>query len=144
MAASTPPKKPRRPKLKLDDMRAQAFEAHGTQEGVDAELEDGSTVFIPAQLMLSDDQAAELERIQRDEDLDHESWIDANGNKSTRVKIPATIGGEPAPSAAWRIAHATLGTEEHERLIKGGGHSNDVLLAWRLTSAANADPTPQR
>lgn len=29
-------------------------------------------------------------------------------------------------------AKAILGDEEHARLIAGGGHSADVMLAWRL------------
>jgi hypothetical protein len=31
-------------------------------------------------------------------------------------------------------AKAILGEEEHARFIKGGGHSNDVMLAWKLMS----------
>lgn len=32
-------------------------------------------------------------------------------------------------------AKAILGDDEHARLVAGGGHSNDVMLAWRLLTA---------
>lgn len=31
-------------------------------------------------------------------------------------------------------ARAVLGDEEHDRLLSGGGNSNDVMLAWKLLS----------
>lgn len=31
-------------------------------------------------------------------------------------------------------ARAVLGEEDHKRLLAGGGHSNDVMLAWKLMS----------
>jgi hypothetical protein len=31
-------------------------------------------------------------------------------------------------------ARAVLGADEHDRLIAGGGNSNDVMLAWKLLS----------
>ncbi|HEX5119854.1 MAG TPA: hypothetical protein VFW65_32105 [Pseudonocardiaceae bacterium] len=38
-------------------------------------------------------------------------------------------------------AKAILGPEEHARLIAGGGHSSDVMLAWRLMAEdAQQDP----
>lgn len=39
-------------------------------------------------------------------------------------------------------ARAVLGEVEHKRLLDGGGHSNDVMLAWKLMSdeIANRDP----
>jgi len=39
-------------------------------------------------------------------------------------------------------AKAILGDEEHARLIAGGGHSADVMLAWRLM-AEDVEKTPK-
>jgi len=37
-------------------------------------------------------------------------------------------------------AKAILGDIDHKRLIEGGGHSNDVMLAWRLMAEDVKDP----
>jgi hypothetical protein len=144
MAATTAPKKVRRPKLKLAEMRAQALDARDMQDGVDLELDDGSTVLVPHPLMLSDEQQELLDKFQRDEDLDQEEYTDDAGNKSVRPVRPSTIDGEPAPSAAYRLAAAILPPDEHKRLLAGGGHSNDVQLAWQLITPAQPDPTRQK
>lgn len=42
-----------------------------------------------------------------------------------------------------QLAKAIVGDAEHERLLAGGGRSNDVILAWRLlTQGRAADPKP--
>ena len=164
MSATTAPKKPRRPKLKLDEMRGQALEARDMQEGVEVDLEpgirefedpvtgeteivevgEGETVFLPHSRLMNDDQQEAYDRVIRDEDLDQEEYTDDAGNKRLRPKFPITIGGHPAPSAAYRISEAVLGRAEHRRLLTGGGSSNDLLLAWQLIQPANPDPTRVR
>lgn len=163
MTATTPAKNPRRFKLQLDKMREQALESRDMSEGVECplsagthvvlnedgtsdvvEVADGETIFLPSKWLMSDEQQEAYDRVVRDEDLDHEAYTDDAGNKSQRVKYPVTIGGKPAPSAAYRIAEAVLGTHEHRRLLAGGGHSNDLLLAWQLITPVEPDPTRTR
>jgi hypothetical protein len=40
------------------------------------------------------------------------------------------------------MAKAILGDEEHSRFIAAGGHSNDIMLAWRLMSQNIMDTLP--
>lgn len=40
------------------------------------------------------------------------------------------------------MAKAILGDEEHAKFIAHGGHSNDVMLAWRLLSQSMLDSLP--
>ncbi|HEY2064477.1 MAG TPA: hypothetical protein VGG84_00850 [Gemmatimonadaceae bacterium] len=165
MAATTAAqRKARRPKLKLEQMREQALDARDMQDGVEldlvagkheeidletgevvvTEVADGETVVVPHPLMLSDERQEALDLFNRDEDLDQEEYTDDAGNKSTRAKRPYTIGGQPAPPGAWRLARAIQGAEDHRRLLAGGGHSNDVQLAWQLITPAQPDPTRAR
>lgn len=169
MAATTPAKKPRRFKLQLAQMREQALEARDMADGVECplsagtfevkevdpktgeetvteviEVADGETIFLPSKWLMDDDQQEAYDRILRDEDLDHEEFTDDAGNKGQRLKFPLAIDGKPAPSAAYRIAEAVLGFREHKRLLAGGGHSNDLLLAWQLITPVEPDPTRTR
>lgn len=46
-----------------------------------------------------------------------------------------------AAEGAVATARAVLGDEEHARFILAGGHSNDVMLAWKIMSdELNKDP----
>lgn len=40
-------------------------------------------------------------------------------------------------------ARAVLGEENHKRLLAGGGHSNDIMLAWKLMSDEIAARDPK-
>ena len=168
MAATTPPKKERRPKLRLAEMRAQALEARDMQEGVEVPLEagirefvdvdpetgetvtdivevnDGETVFLPHPRLMDSERQEAYDRVIRDEDLDQEEFTDDAGNKRLRPKRPLTINGQPAPSAPARVAEAVLGRTEFRRLLTGGGSPNDVMLAWQLITPAEPDPTRAR
>lgn len=47
-----------------------------------------------------------------------------------------------AGSNTVEMAKAILGDEAHAKFIAGGGHSNDVMLAWRLLSQSMLDQLP--
>jgi hypothetical protein len=174
MAATAPAKKSR-PKFKLDKFRELAIESRNMQVGVDlaldagkyepasyptiadpadvavVEVADGDVVYVPHPLMLSDEQQNRFEAFQKGDDLDQEEYTDSAGNKKLRPLSPATIDGRPAPSDSYRMAAAILGETELWRLLAGGGHSNDVALAWQYLTADQAAelagpkaPTPQR
>ncbi|AUS34600.1 hypothetical protein C1M55_28130 [Rhodococcus qingshengii] len=50
----------------------------------------------------------------------------------------------PDAKTAIQIATAILGEETHARFIAAGGHSNDVMLAWRmLTEHMNSPKLPR-
>lgn len=176
MAAPTVTKKSR-PKFKLEQFRDTAIESRGMEVGVDVELdagtfdprehatiadtsefidadvvtvEEGDSVYVPHPLMLSDERQEAFETFQRGDDLDQEEYTNPDtGLQDRRTIRPATIEGRPAPSDTYRMAANIIGERELWRLRAGGGHSNDVALAWQfLTREGKLDapkpPTPRR
>lgn len=170
MAATTIKKA--RPKFKLEQFRDLAIEAKGQEVGVDIELDagtyevhdvdddgndiivetievaEGDVVHVPHPLMLDDDHQDAFDRYQRLEDLDQVEYTDEEtGEKRTRAKVPFTVDGKPAPGGTYRMAASIIGEHELRRLLAGGGHSNDVALAWEYLTRdhrLDKDPKAQR
>lgn len=81
---------------------------------------------------------AEL-RQQGVEALGSEPGVEIELDDGSTVTVPhPMLIDEPSQAAiddaagAIATAKAILGDEEHARFVAGGGHSNDIILAWRL------------
>jgi len=171
MGAPSPVKKAR-PKFKLEQFRDVAIESKSQEVGVDLDLDagvfdprehdtiadtsdftdddvvrvdDGDVVHVPHPLMLDDPHQEAFDKFNRREDVDQVDYIDEeSGEKRSKAQYPYTIGGAPAPSDTYRMAAAIIGERELWRLLAGGGHSNDVALAWEyLTRDTRMDRDPK-
>lgn len=160
------------PKFKLAAFREMALESKGMSTGVDIELdagtydvigydddgaevvldtvevEDGEVVHIPHPLMLADDRQHAFDKFQQGEDLDQIDYTDdETGEIRRKPRLPFVIDGNPAPPESYRMAAAIIGEGEVHRLLAGGGHCNDVGMAWQwLTtdSRLSAPKAPKR
>lgn len=167
-----------RPRFKMTQFRDIAIESRKMKVGVDIECEqsgeyrpadhrtvakpedlpevvtatEGDAVFVPHPLMLSDKRQEVFEAFQKGKDLDHEDYLDPDTGETKQRKLDDDlIDGRPAPSDTYRMAAAIIGEEELCRHLAGGGHSNDIALAWQYLTADQADdlsgpkaPTPRR
>lgn len=113
--------------LNLADFEEQAIDAIGQTPGITLELDNGDSVTIPHPMLVTDEQQAEIERVQENADLD------ADGK----------INGERPDAQSIRLARAVLGDEGHKRFIEGGGKSNHVMLAWQMMARELQDKGPK-
>lgn len=125
-------------KWKVDEFRAQAFEAKSTLGHIELELDNGTTLVIPNPLALDDVTQARVEKFQRGDDLDRDKLVDddgkpllsVTGEQITRIKEPHQVDGVILDPVSIRSARAILGDEAHDEFIANGGRSSDVTLAW--------------
>jgi hypothetical protein len=91
-------------------------------------------------------------RVQGHESLKMEPGIDIDlgeGQKPIHIPTPFLLDDErqeavDKATGAIESAKAILGAEEHARLLKAGGTSNDVMLAWAMLRAdANSPKLPR-
>ncbi|MGH3439977.1 MAG: hypothetical protein ACRDRN_26480 [Sciscionella sp.] len=72
--------------------------------------------------------------------------IELDDGSTVNVPNPMLVADDTqelidASKSSVDTAKAILGADEHARFIAAGGHSNDVLLAWRLmTEDMKTDP----
>lgn len=71
--------------------------------------------------------------------------LELDNGESVSIPNPMFVSEEAqeeieAATGTIASAKAILGEVDHKRLIAGGGHSADVLLAWRLMAEDVKDP----
>lgn len=113
--------------LNLADFEEQAIDALGQTPGITIELDNGEVVSIPHPMLVTDEQQAEIEKVQENADLDEDGKVD---------------GQRPEPQAV-RLARAVLGDEEHKRFLAGGGKSVHVMLAWQMMTKELQEKGPK-
>lgn len=90
-------------------------------------------------------------RAQGVEALKHEPGFDIELDNGEVITIPhpmlvddevqASLADADGPIA---LAKMVLGEEEHAKFLAGGGHSNDVALAWNLLRLETEQAGPTR
>lgn len=115
-------------RMKLTEFREQYFEGKGADPVIELEADNGEVFVVAHPLMLDDAATERLAAVNRGDDLDKDQFGE--------VKVPPTVGGNPAPSDQVRVARAVLGDDIHARFVAAGGHSNDIAMVFNQLQEA--------